>query len=74
MIFDLLGLGMGEYMRLEISRLGEFLVASVEGANIRPVSCVNSDVCSQVEVERKPFPTPLKCALKESKTIQRLGF
>lgn len=43
---NLLGFGVGENVRLEVGGLGEFLVAAVEWANVRPVARVNSDVRS----------------------------
>lgn len=48
----LLGFSVREDVRLEICGLGEFLVAAVEGTDIRSISGVNSDVRA---VEKEEF-------------------
>merc|ERR1719461_600263 len=55
---------MSKNMRLKIGRLGEFFIASLEGANIRAISSMNSYMRSQVEIKREPFPTAFKGTLK----------
>ena len=62
-VFNLLGLGMSEDVRLEVGGLGKLLVAAVKWTDIRPVPCVNSHVCSQVEVQRKALSAAFKCTL-----------
>lgn len=58
------GFGMCENVRLEVGRLGKFLIAAVERADVGSVSSVDPHVCAQVEVQRKPFPTALKSTLE----------
>lgn len=55
---------MRQYVRLEIGRLGELLVATVKRTHIRPVAGVDADVRPQIEVERKPFAAAVKRALE----------
>lgn len=46
MRLDLLCFGVREDVRLEICRLGEFLVATIEGTNVWSISSVNANMCS----------------------------
>jgi hypothetical protein len=56
--------GVREDVRLEVCGLCKFLVASVERANIRPVTRMDADVGAQVEVERETLATAFKGALE----------
>ena len=51
-------------MRFEVRGLRKLLVAAVEGADVGAISSVDSDVSSEVEVEREPFAAALKGALE----------
>ena len=54
---------MGEYVRLEVGGLSKLFVASIEGAHIRSVSCVDSHMGTEVEVKGETLPTSFKCTL-----------
>ena len=56
-------LGMREHVRLEIRRLSKSLVAVVKRTHIRPVTSVNTDVCTEVKIQGEPLTTAFKCAL-----------
>ena len=55
---------MGEDVRLEVGGLGKLLIAPVKRANVGPVTCMDSHVGSQVEVERKSLPAAFERALE----------
>jgi len=55
---------MSENMRFEVCRLGELFIASVEGADVGPVTGVDPDVGPKVEVEREPLAAALEGALE----------
>lgn len=57
-------LGVRQNVRFQVGGLSEFLVAALKRADVWSVSCVDPDVCSEVEVEGKPLATPLKRTLK----------
>jgi hypothetical protein len=42
---------MGQYVRLEVCRLGKLLIAAVKRTHIRPVPSMYTDVCSEVEIK-----------------------
>lgn len=42
---------MGEDVRLEVSGLCKLLVAAIKGADIRPITRVDSNVGAEVEVQ-----------------------
>lgn len=58
-----LGLGVCEYVRLQVGGLRELLVAAVEGTHVRPIACVDPHVRPQVEVQRKALAAALERAL-----------
>lgn len=55
---------MRQYVRLEVGRLGELLVAAIEGADVGPVARVDTDVRPEVEVQREPLAAALEGALE----------
>lgn len=59
---------MCEDVRLQVSRLGKFLVAAIEGADVRAVSCVDAHVGAQIKVQRESLATALKRALETGET------
>lgn len=61
------GFGVCENVRLQVGRLGEFLIAAVERAHVGPVTGVDPHVRAQVEVQRKPFPAPFEGTLEKEK-------
>ena len=56
--------GMCEDVRLEVSRLCKFLVASIKRAHIWSVPRVDSNMGAKVEVQREAFPAALKSTLE----------
>ena len=52
-------------MGLEVGGLSKALAAVVKGADIRPISRVDTHVRAQVEVQREPLATALKGALSQ---------
>lgn len=62
-----LGFGVCQDVRLEVGGLSELLIAAVERADVGPVSGVDAHVRAQVEVQRKPFPTAFKGALRRER-------
>lgn len=50
-------------MGLEISRLSESLVAPIKRTHIGAVPCVDTNMCTKVEVQGEPLATPLKSTL-----------
>lgn len=57
------GFGVCEDVRLQVGWLSKFFIAAIKGAHIWAVSSMNTHMCAQVKVQRKPLATPLKCAL-----------
>jgi len=61
-------------VRLEVGGLSKALAAVVEGADIWPVSRVDANVGTQIEVQGKTLATPLKCALRtDVMTVMKVG-
>ena len=55
---------MCQNVRFEVGRLSKLFVASVEWADIGPVTRVDSHMSPEVKVKRKPLATPFKGALE----------
>ena len=66
---DLLCFSVCEDVRLEVCALGELLIAPVERTHVWPVTGVDPNVCSQIEVEGKSFAATFKCALYKKKLL-----
>lgn len=66
--YNILCFCMSENMWFEICWLCKLLVATIKWTNIRPITGVNSDMCSKVEVQGEPFTTSFKCTLQRHKT------
>ena len=52
-----------EHVRFEVCGLCKTLVAAVERTHIWTITGVDSNVSTEIEIERKPFTTSLKSAL-----------
>ena len=46
----LLGFGVSEDVRFEVGGLCKLFIASVEWTDVRPVSCMDTDMCPEVKV------------------------
>ena len=55
---------MRQYVRLEVGRLGELLVAATEGAHVGPIPRVDADMRPEVEVQGEPLPATFEGALE----------
>jgi hypothetical protein len=47
---NILGFGVSEDVRLEVGGLCKLFIASIERTDVRPVSCVDTDMCPEVKV------------------------
>jgi len=55
--------GMCKDVRLEVGWLSKFLATRVKRTDVGPVSCVNSDMSTEIEVQWETLSTTLKCTL-----------